>query len=162
MVCCFHSIIVPFYFCTLYFLDWNIEKDRDYICLTRKRWRNRCWTPSHLMFALHPADPDVILVGLPCSFLHISKKHTDTHQFSYICISLQPKNYILWTNDPRYSYLEEVNAVCVWSRRCLPYCRTSHLLRRCPTPHGKGHPWKERDRESGSQWGKATPPHNRL
>lgn len=34
-------------------------------------------TLSYLMLALHPADPDVILVRLPCSFLYI-KKHAHT------------------------------------------------------------------------------------
>lgn len=96
---------------------------------TREDWK-MVNPAAHLVFALHPADPDVVLVGLPRAFLPNTPAFLSSGSIAAAA----------------------VNAATDVPDSCSPCCRTSRLPPRCPAPLGKGRPWRretERGRVSG-------------
>lgn len=61
------------------------------------------------------------------------------------------ENDIFQLQDKWRAHLKGCNCYVCLLRRCLPCCKTSHLLQWCPAPHEKGHPWRGRHREGVRQ-----------
>lgn len=84
---------------------------------------------SHLVFALHPTDPDIVLVGLPCSFLSMWEMKGKKNIFKYAphLYSSVEKNGNLQFNKRQYIHIKVITAI---ERPDRVYLAVEHLISR--------------------------------